>query len=63
MKSGDEVTIFQDPLTSKVVEGQAIVVKKVGTSGELERWAVRFCGEDSDGKVYNRFILPKAVVS
>lgn len=63
MKAGDEVTIFADPLTEKVVEGRAILLKEVGTAGTLVKWEVRFSGPESDGKICRRFIRADQAVA
>ena len=50
MKPGDQVTIYQDPLTEQNTEGEAILRKflrrESGTHNEriIERWNVEFVG-------------------
>ncbi|KKN87470.1 hypothetical protein LCGC14_0259250 [marine sediment metagenome] len=52
MKPGDTVTIYEDPMTQRVPEGEAKLIKKISTSMGGERWIVRF--DDGD---YERFIF------
>jgi len=54
-KRGDVVTIYEDPVTRHVVEGQAELIRQVWDrrDGKLEYWTVRF---QSDGFVGDRFI-------
>jgi len=61
MKKGDRVKIYQDPLTKKKFEGDAVLVKRFGNSKDagpnykgcgLEYWEVKF----SDGDIVLRGI-------
>ena len=52
MKTGDKVMIYQDPLTEKMPEGEATLLRRIGERQHdgydgctLERWRVRFDGE------------------
>lgn len=53
--AGNTVTIFEDPITRKVPEGRAVLVKKIWgiEDGKREYWRVRFV---SDGFICDRFI-------
>lgn len=48
MKKGDHVTIFEDPITRELPEGEAVLVRKVGEMEDVavdwhfEDWQVRF---------------------
>ena len=46
MKPGDPVIIYTDPLTRTNVEGIAIVIQKIVRAFPVERWVVRFIGDD-----------------
>lgn len=48
MKAGDKVTIYNTTISGKrIIEGEAILVKKTTDLGEVENWLVRFPGESS----------------
>lgn len=53
MKKGDIVTIYEDPITEKIPEGKAVLLRPVNSDEDLEWWEVRFKGEDD---TYYRFI-------
>jgi hypothetical protein len=52
LNAGDTVTIYEDPLTARKVEGQAKLIRRVSDRVEqyenvaLEFWRVQFEGED-----------------
>ncbi len=51
----DTVTIYQDPITETMPEGEAVLLHKLSDLGDgLERWKVCFKGED--GGVYERIV-------
>ena len=61
MKAGDIVSVYEDPITQTRLEGRAVLVNKVrdemeniGGHYRIERWDVRFEGED---ETYEREIL------
>lgn len=55
MKKDDTVTIYQDPITCKDREGEAILLKKLSESHGMERWKVHFLGDEM-GRNYERVI-------
>ena len=55
MKAGDEVTIYEDPITQRQPEGNATLVELVSRLADGEIWEVRFKGEDD---TYQRLICP-----
>ena len=57
MKKGEIVTIYEDPLTEKKMEGKARLVEEIVSDPPLESWYVRFIGEESDE--YVRWIKTK----
>jgi hypothetical protein len=48
-KRGDIVIIHEDPNTKQIPEGEARLIKKLGSESfdGLELWTVRFLNEDS----------------
>lgn len=59
MKRGDVVTIYNDPITRKKVEGEARLVRQLSNTmsdDNLERWEVHFTG-DSPGHYVERVIF------
>ena len=58
MKRGDVVTIYEDPITRKKVEGKARLVRLLSAlpDDNLERWEVHFTG-DSQGHYVERMIF------
>lgn len=55
LKVHQKVTIYQDPITQKVPEGEAVLLHKVrNLSDGQELWKVCFKGDD--GEVYERII-------
>ena len=55
MKKGNVVTIYEDPITEKVEEGDAELVKRLKyLSDDCEYWKVRFL--DGYGDICHRFI-------
>ena len=56
MKKGDTVTIYQDPLTKKNVEGQARLLKFIKEAHELEFWQVKFLDGGVGDPLVDRFI-------
>jgi len=61
MIKGDEIIIYEDPITKQKPEGEAVLIKKLGTCGfwegkELQRWEVRFIAGDWT-KTFERAIL------
>lgn len=43
LKKGDIVTIYEDPITCRVVEGTAKLIRKeVSIGNGLEMWSVKF---------------------
>jgi len=72
-KIGDEVLIYQDPVTEKMLEGVAILVNPVFNQNgvglrntpitsdtRLETWWVRFDDDDYSEDVFMRSILARA---
>ena len=57
-QQGDVVTIYQDPITCRKVEGNAQLCLCLDADPEIERWLVKFHG---DIDKVQRFILPKGV--
>jgi hypothetical protein len=58
MEQGQVVTIFEDPVTKKKPEGEAVLLElmwKDRFPPYMERWKVSFTGEDD---VYERNIMP-----
>ncbi len=55
MNKGDIVTIYQDPITCKDAEGEAILVSKIDENANSETWKVHFRG-DEIGSNYERTI-------
>lgn len=53
MESGQHIMIYEDPITCKKPEGEAKLLRKKWTKGELERWKVKFV---ADNFVCERFI-------
>ena len=54
MKSGDKITIYEDPLTQNIIESKDVeLLQQLDTSGELEYWRVIF----PDGGHAERWIL------
>lgn len=43
---GERVMIYQDPITEKLEEGKAELISFNNSYYELERWQVRFIGEN-----------------
>ena len=63
MQKGDEVMVYQDPITKKKEEGKAVLLKELSREGfvdgkQLTRWLVHFLGDDKKSK-YERSILEK----
>ena len=57
MKKGDVVMIYEDPVTCKVLEGKAKLVKDISYTYRtgFERWEVNFVN-DPEGAVVERMI-------
>ena len=46
--SGDELDIYEDPVTKTKLEGKAKLIKPIAIMADnLERWLVEFIGEPS----------------
>ena len=58
MKVGDEVTIYEDPLTCQKAEGKGRLIQKLQDNGEMEYWCVAFLSGDRDQA--NRWIRKEA---
>ncbi len=63
LRAGQHVQIFEDPITMRKFEGEAVLVKRRGDNSEtpgtesfLERWKVRFV---SDDYITERDIAPR----
>ena len=56
MKKGDKVKIYEDPITEKKLEGEAVLIKQLHGPREdgQNYWKVKFL---SDGFVCDRFIF------
>lgn len=59
MKKGDIVTIYQDPLTEKNVEGQAQLGRFINEDRALEFWEVKFLDGGDGDPLVDRFIKKK----
>lgn len=65
MKEGDKVMIFQDPITQKKLEGEAILIAHLDMrpleidGGRLEYWEVQFIAENGqvEKDSYNRSVF------
>jgi len=67
MKKGDIVRIYKDPITELIVEGDAVLLKRVydpSPNDDQEYWSVQFVIKDHlvgeknvRGDIANRFIL------
>lgn len=55
LKEGDEVEIFEDPLTEQISEGLATLRTCILVSEDYELWSVQF----SDNTIVTRKILRK----
>ena len=42
MKKGDQVKIYEDPITCKIFEGNAKLNKKLNENEEIEYWSILF---------------------
>ena len=62
MRKGDNVTIYEDPVTETRSEGRAKLVKNRNIDGgffedrQMHHWSVRFL-EDPERVLYDRWIL------
>ena len=44
---GDIVTVYEDPITEKIIEGKAKLINPIGSSiGDHQYWKVIFIGDD-----------------
>jgi len=50
MKRGDTVTIYDDFINRRRVEGRAKLVRKLADLHCGEKWIVRFAGDDTDAQ-------------
>jgi len=60
MKKGDRVTIYEEPITERIIEGLATLKEKCSTpdlelddGSHLEHWIVKFDGDDA-GQFYRK---------
>ncbi len=59
MTKGDVITVYCDPITKKTIEGKAKLIKDTEERlDDLERWQVKFIGDDSYLETY-RWINPQ----
>ena len=49
MKQGDVVTVYEDPITCNKEEGKAVLESFWFEDEVIERWHVRFVGEEEEG--------------
>lgn len=69
MAPGDVVTIYEDPHTQRIPEGQVLLVERLdrgeagvfhddedGRAYTVERWLVRFMDDEGDDSTYERAI-------
>lgn len=61
MTKGDVVKIYQDPLTEKRLEGEARLIRYVGTSfgyagNKFERWMCSFVQDSPEDRPVERLI-------
>lgn len=50
-KKGQQVSVYQDPLTKMELEGTATLVKFIGSDPEIgERWIVQFPDDEFGGE-------------
>lgn len=57
MRKGDKVKIYDNPLTGKGLEGEAVLIKRLGGDKLFETWQVKFPGDDL---IVTRRILKKS---
>jgi hypothetical protein len=65
MKKGDIIDVYEDPITQNKLEGRAVLVNQIKverwSDAQLERWDVRFEGEQETQETHEREILVKVV--
>lgn len=60
MNAGDKVAIYEDPITCRKFEGEAVLIKRLSLGPDSERWRVRFEGEE---ETYERWVAKETVES
>lgn len=65
LKEGDVVTIYEDPVTEQIPEGEAKLVYRLSSSyaydlgRDMEQWVVQFLEDDPPRNVTRQFLVTK----
>lgn len=61
-KINDIITIYEDPITEKIPEGKAKLLRKIYNKSDMEFWRVSFLNEKNlHQRTTDRWILNKLI--